>query len=91
LEEMKEKYEIIGDVRGKGLMIGAEIVKDRRTKEFGAQHVERILDYTWKHGVLLISCGRSTLRIVPPLIIDEDLADEAMEVVEEAVAKESAR
>jgi len=91
LEEMKEKYEIIGDVRGKGLMIGAEIVNDRKTKEFGTKHVEGILDYTWKHGVLLISCGKSTLRFVPPLIIDEGLADEALEVVEAAVALESRR
>ena len=89
LEEMKEKYEIIGDVRGKGLMVGAEIVNDRKTKEYGTKHVNNILDYTWKHGVLLISCGKSTLRFVPPLIIDEDLADEAMEVVEDAVAQEN--
>jgi len=89
LEEMKERYEIIGDVRGKGLMVGAEIVNDRKTKEYGAKHVDNILDYTWKHGVLLISCGKSTLRFVPPLIIDEDLADEAMEVVEDAVAREN--
>ena len=90
LEEMKERYEIVGDVRGKGLMIGAEIVKDKRSKEFGTRHVENILDYTWKHGVLLISCGKSTLRFVPPLIIDQGTADEALEVVESAVAKESA-
>jgi 4-aminobutyrate aminotransferase len=89
LEEMKEKYEIIGDVRGKGLMVGAEIVNDRRTKEYGTEHVNNILDYTWKHGVLLISCGRSTLRLIPPLIIDEDLADEALEVVKDAIAREN--
>jgi 4-aminobutyrate aminotransferase len=85
---MKEKYEIIGDVRGKGLMIGAEIVNDRKTKAFGTKHMENILDYAWKHGVLLISCGRSTLRFVPPLIIEEELADEAMEVVEAAFERE---
>jgi 4-aminobutyrate aminotransferase len=89
LEEMKEKYDIIGDVRGKGLMVGAEIVNDRKTKEYGTEHVENILGYTWKHGVLLISCGKSTLRIVPPLIIDDGLADEAMDVVEDAVAREN--
>jgi len=89
LEEMKEKYEIIGDVRGKGLMIGAEIVNGRRRKEFGAKHVENILDYAWRHGVLLISCGKSTLRFAPPLVIDDDTVDEAMEVVEAAVAREN--
>jgi len=64
-------------------------VNDRRTKEYGTEHVNNILDYTWKHGVLLISCGRSTLRLIPPLIIDEDLADEALEVVKDAIAREN--
>lgn len=88
-DEMMEKYEIIGDVRGKGLMIGVEIVKDRKTKEYGEEHVKRITNYAWKHGVLLISCGRSTLRVFPPLVIDEELADEALEVIEGAVRAES--
>jgi 4-aminobutyrate aminotransferase len=86
-EEMQEKYGIIGDVRGKGLMIGVELVNDRKTKEFGTKHVEKVIDYSWKHGVLIISCGRSTLRIFPPLVIDLDLADEAVDVVETAIAK----
>jgi 4-aminobutyrate aminotransferase len=88
-EEMKEKYEIVGDVRGKGLMIGAEIVNSKSTKEYGTKHVENILDYTWRNGVLLISCGKSTLRFFPPLMIDRELADEALDVVERAISIEN--
>jgi 4-aminobutyrate aminotransferase len=83
--EWKEKYEIVGDVRGKGLMIGIEIVKDKKTKEFASEEVERIEDICWKKGVLLISCGRSTLRIVPPLTITRELVDEALAVIEDAI------
>jgi 4-aminobutyrate aminotransferase len=83
--EWKEKYEIVGDVRGKGLMIGIEIVKNKKSKEFGAEEVEKIEDIAWKKGVLLISCGRSTLRIVPPLTITGELADEALGVIESAI------
>jgi 4-aminobutyrate aminotransferase len=83
--EWKEKYEIVGDVRGKGLMIGIEIVKDKKTKEFATKEVEEIEDIAWKKGVLLISCGRSTLRIVPPLTITRELVDEALEVIEDAI------
>jgi 4-aminobutyrate aminotransferase len=87
MEEMKERYDVIGDVRGKGLMVGVEIVKDRRTKEFGIKEVEKILDYSWKHGALLLSCGKSTLRIFPPLMIEQDVVDEALDVVEEAIRR----
>lgn len=84
-EEMKEKYEIVGDVRGKGLMIGVEIVKDKKSKEYAPDKVERILDYSWKHGALLLSCGRSTLRVFPPLVIEKDMLDEGLDVVEQAI------
>lgn len=83
--EWKEKYEIVGDVRGKGLMIGIEIVKDKKSKEFGEKEIQRIEDIAWKKGVLLISCGRSTLRIVPPLTITRELVDEALVVIEDAI------
>ena len=87
--EWKKKYEIIGDVRGKGLMIGIEIVRDKNTKEFGHAEAARITDLAWKRGVLLITCGKSTLRIAPPLTITKDLADEAMEVIEASIAEVS--
>jgi 4-aminobutyrate aminotransferase len=85
--EWKEKYEIIGDVRGKGLMIGIEIVKDKKFKSFGDEEAKKITEIAWKKGVLLITCGRSTLRIVPPLTITRELVDEALAVIESAIAQ----
>jgi 4-aminobutyrate aminotransferase len=85
--EWKEKYEIVGDVRGKGLMIGIEIVKDKTKKEFGAEEASKIIDIAWKNGVLLITCGRSTLRVAPPLTITKSLIDEALGVMESAISE----
>lgn len=83
--EWKDKYEIIGDVRGKGLMIGVEIVKDKKSKEYGGAEARKITEIAWKSGVLLITSGKSTLRIVPPLTITRNLVDEALVVIERAV------
>ena len=83
--EWKDKYEIIGDVRGKGLMIGVEIVKDKKSKEYGGAEARKITEIAWKSGVLLITSGKSTLRIVPPLTISRKLVDEALVVIERAV------
>lgn len=84
--EWKEKYEIVGDVRGKGLMIGIEIVKNKKSKEFGKEEASKITELAWKKGVLLITCGRSSLRIAPPLTINRQLVDEALSVIENAVS-----
>ena len=83
--EWKEKYEIIGDVRGKGLMIGIEIVKSKKSKDFAPELTNEIVSKTWKRGVLMITCGKSTLRIVPPLTISRELVDEALPVIENAI------
>ncbi len=90
-EEWKKKYEIIGDVRGKGLMIGVEIVKDKKSKAFAPELVEEIVSKTWKNGVLLITCGRSTLRIAPPLTITRQLIDEALPVIENAIRETNSK
>ena len=85
LNEIKERHEIVGDVRGLGLMAGAEIVKDKRTKAPNPEAAEKIITYSWKHGVLLITAGVSTLRFSPPLIIDRETLDEALDVVEDGI------
>lgn len=85
LGEWKEKYEIVGDVRGKGLMIGVEVVKDKKSKAFAPELTSYIVSKTWKRGVLMITAGKSTLRISPPLTISKELVDEALGVIEGAV------
>ena len=83
--EWKEKYDIIGDVRGKGLMIGVEIVRDKKTRKFAPELANEIVSKTWKSGVLMIMAGKSTLRIAPPLTISRGLVDEALGVIEKAI------
>ncbi len=83
--EMQQKYDIIGDVRGKGLMIGVEIVNDRKTKEYGKENAHEIMMKSWRRGVAVILCGGSTLRIAPPLVITRDLVDSALEIMEGAI------
>jgi 4-aminobutyrate aminotransferase len=86
LLEMKERYEIVGDVRGMGLFIGVEIVKDKRTKTRGEEEAKQIMDYCFHHGLLIIIAGRNTLRVIPPLNITEDEISEGLDILEEGIA-----
>ncbi len=86
LLEMKEKYEIIGDVRGMGLFIGVEIVKDKRSKARGEDEAKQIMDYCFQHGLLVIIAGRNTIRVIPPLVITEEEMSEGLDILEEGIA-----
>ena len=81
-KELQEKYEMIGDVRGKGLMIGVELVKDRKSKTPAVKEQREILQQSFKKGLLIISAGISTLRIAPPLIISREAVDKALEILD---------
>jgi len=85
LEELKERSGIVGDVRGKGLMIGMEIVEKKETRKPAHEKAEEIMVYSWKRGVAVITCGVSTIRIVPPLNITSELVDSALEIIEDTV------
>ena len=85
LENLKDECEILGDVRGKGLMIGAEIVEDKDTKKTAGEKAKEIMLRCWKRGIAIITCGVSTLRIAPPLIITRELVDAAMDIVEDVI------
>jgi 4-aminobutyrate aminotransferase len=85
LEELKEKSEIVGDVRGKGLMIGVEFVEDKDSKKPAPQKTNEIMMRSWKRGVAVITCGISTLRIMPPLNITRELVDTGLEIIEDVV------
>jgi len=87
LEEMKEKYEIIGDVRGKGLMIGIELVKDRRTKEFAREERHKIIMNALAKGLILLPAGTSVIRFCPPLTITRKEADKGLEIFEGSLKK----
>jgi len=87
LLEWKEKYEIVGDVRGLGLFIGIEIVKNKRSKARGEEEAKKIMDYCFRHGALVIMAGRNTLRVIPPLNILEDELTEGLDMLEEGIAE----
>jgi 4-aminobutyrate aminotransferase len=80
------EHKIVGDVRGRGLMIGVEIVKDRQTKAYAAAERDRIIELAFERGILFLGCGPSTIRIAPPLIVTRDEADIAMQVLEECIS-----
>jgi 4-aminobutyrate aminotransferase len=85
LEELVEKYPILGEVRGKGLLIGLEVVKDRETKEPNPEGAMQIALKSWRRGVLCQTVGVSTVRFCPPLSISQQLIDAGLEVVETAI------
>jgi 4-aminobutyrate aminotransferase len=86
LLEMKDRYEIVGDVRGMGLFLGVEIVKDKKSKTRGEQEAKDIMDYCFHHGLLAIMAGRNTLRVIPPLNISEDEMEEGLDILEEGIS-----
>ena len=87
LEEMKEKYEVVGNVRGKGLFIGVEVVKNKKSKERGVREAEAIVRACFKDGLILILAGSNTLRVVPPLNIAREELEEGLDVMEGAIAR----
>jgi 4-aminobutyrate aminotransferase len=86
MADWPRKHKIVGDVRGRGLMIGVEIVKDQATREYGASERDRIVEHAFERGILFLGCGPSTVRIAPPLIVTKDEADLALDALEESIA-----
>jgi 4-aminobutyrate aminotransferase-like enzyme len=91
LNQLKKKYELIGDVRGKGLMIGIELVRDAATKEPAIKETGKFIQMGKERGVLF---GRSTfsemsnvIKIKPPLVISEEQVDRVLAVFEEITMK----
>lgn len=87
LFEMQTRHPNIGHVRGKGLMIGIEFVKDRTTKEPHPEMRRHIINRCFERGLLTLGCGRSTVRFMPPLMIGKDLVDEGLEIFESVVTE----
>ncbi len=85
LEEINTRHPSIGHVRGIGLMIGVEFVKDEKNKEPDHDLRERIVNLAFERGLLTLGCGKSTIRISPPLNISESEMEAGLEIFEEAV------
>jgi len=91
LNELKDKYEIIGDVRGKGLMIGVEIVKSKKTKE--PLYVPQIQGLAWRKGLMMITAGMfgNVFRIAPPIVISKEQLDIGIDIFEDAIKETQAK
>ena len=86
LRELQEKHAIIGDVRGKGLMIGIELVKDRATKARAAAERDRVVDEAFARGLLILGAGRNAIRLSPPLVLTRAQARIALDILDESIA-----
>jgi 4-aminobutyrate aminotransferase len=80
-----ESHPMVGDVRGRGLMIGVEIVKDKKTRATAHDERDRIVELAFERGLLFLGAGENSIRIAPPLIVTQEQADIAMDVLEECI------
>jgi 4-aminobutyrate aminotransferase len=85
LRALADKHSIIGDVRGKGLMIGVELVRDRKTKERAPEERNALVQAMFRRGVLILGAGRNALRFAPPLVLTSAQADDVLRVCDEAL------
>lgn len=86
--KLQEKYACIGDVRGRGLMVGVEFVKDRTTREPDPELIDRVTERAFRKGLLLLGCGKSTFRFAPPLVLDEYDVDTGLAILDECLKEE---
>jgi 4-aminobutyrate aminotransferase len=84
-----EKHEIVGEVRGRGLMIGVEIIENKRTKAIAGELRDRIVDLAFEKGLLLLGCGENTIRLCPPLVVSQAEMDVALDLLEECIVEVS--
>ena len=87
LRDWPQRYPHVGDVRGLGLMIGFELVRDRETKERAPELRDRIQEMAFERGLLVLGAGRNSMRLCPPLVITRDQADFAVDTLEECLKK----
>lgn len=85
LRGMQEDHEIIGDTRGLGLMLAHEFVKDKKSRAPNKEARDRIVDLALAKGLGLIGCGKSSIRYIPPLTIEEDLLETAWEILDDCI------
>ena len=86
LEKMKEEHELIGDVRGLGLMLGVELVKDRETKERAFEEAKKVVWRAFELGLIVAFLQGNVLRIQPPLTIEEEVLEEGLNILERAIS-----
>src|SRR5207237_404459 len=86
-KRLQQKYRSIGDVRGRGLMIGVEFVKDRATRDPAPEVPHELVTRAFRKGLLLLGAGKSALRLAPPLVVDEADVDTALGIIDECLGE----
>jgi 4-aminobutyrate aminotransferase len=84
-KKMQKRHPSIGDIRGKGLMIGVELVKNRKTREKAPEAMNEVVHQAFYKGLLMLGCGTNTLRICPPLVITKEEAKAGMEIIDQVL------
>jgi len=87
LKELQQDFECIGEVRGKGLMIGMELITDRASRKPAPALCQRLLTRAYHNGLILLSCGVSTVRFIPPLMVSRAQVDEALGMIRAALTE----
>jgi 4-aminobutyrate aminotransferase len=87
LDGWKETHSLVGDVRGRGLMIGIELVKDKATREPATALRNRVETLAFERGLMILGCGETSLRLCPPLIVNEQEAMVALDILEDALSQ----
>jgi 4-aminobutyrate aminotransferase len=91
LRYVQEEHLSIGDLRGKGLMIGIELVEDKETKEPAPELRDEVIQLAFQKGLLILGCGANTVRFMPALNISQELVDEGLAIFEEALSEAERR
>jgi len=86
LKEVQQKHAIVGDVRGRGLMIGIELVKDRVTKERAIVERDKVVEACFARGLLVLGAGKNAIRLSPPLVLTKTQATTAVEIIDQALS-----
>jgi 4-aminobutyrate aminotransferase len=87
LDELAQRHSLIGDVRGQGLMIGVELVRNRHTKERAISERDAVVTAAFQRGLLVLPAGQNTIRLSPPLIITRDQAQTAVSILDDTLAE----
>jgi 4-aminobutyrate aminotransferase len=81
------RYDCLGEVRGRGLMIGLEVIESKQTKAKAPALRDTIVDKCFEKGLLILGCGENTIRFSPPLVIDAEDVDTAVDILEQVISE----
>ncbi len=87
LREMQKTHRLMGDVRGMGLMVATELVKDRETKALAVAERDAVVQGCFEKGLLVLGCGESAVRFMPPLTLSKKEAEEGLDIFEAALSE----